>query len=73
MKNGVKELLKKAEGLIVKDFNSAEEARHYAHELYMEMEKKQAEIQEEKRKLEDLMIELRHAESGVFDYYLRVK
>lgn len=73
MKNETKLLLKKGDEIETLNFNTKEEAKHYAHELEKEMREQEQKLMEEKRKLDDLIWELRHKESKVFDYYLNIK
>lgn len=73
MKEDTELLLKKVDELIIKDFNSKEEAKHYAHNLNDELHNMEDLLMEEKRKLDDMIWKLRHSESKVFDYYLGIK
>lgn len=65
-------LLEKANNIVVKDFKSLKEAKHYSHELSEELKKEQERLMEEKRKLDDKIWELNRAERKVYEYYLRV-
>lgn len=68
-----KELIEKVNSLQTKEFKTKEQAKHYAHELHELLQEEENRIMEEKRKLEDQLWELRHAESKAFDYYLNIK
>ena len=66
-------LLQCANELVVKEFKSAKQAKHYAHELHEKMVEEENRLMEEQRKLQDIICKLRIEESKVFDYYLFIK
>lgn len=68
-----KELIEKVNSLQTKQFETIEQARHYTHQLHELLQEEEERIMEEKRKLDDELWELRHAESKVFDYYLGIR
>lgn len=73
MKEDVEILLEKADNLIIKEFKTKEDAKHFAHNLSDEMKNMEEILMEEKRKIDDMIWELRHSESKVSDYYLGIK
>jgi len=73
MENEIKKLLKKANEMVVIDFKSAKEAKSYAHKLYQELQEQEEKLMEEKRKLDDLIWELKDKGRDVFNYWLNIK
>ncbi len=76
MKNEAKRILKE-----VKDFETycfmniedSKEAKHLAHELIQKIEEQETKLMEEKRKIDDLINDLRHADSKLYNYYLSIR
>ena len=67
-----KELIKEASEIYSINFQNNKEAKHYAHELSQKMQEEETRLMEEKRKLDDMIWELRHKESQVFEYWLTI-